>query len=313
MPKTDGHVATAETAELGSLELAYEAGKREWPRVRWPRAAYLAHVNAIRSPKSTHFADLYLSGAAGFDASNAWEVFDGEFSRRTKAFLKAQGMHAQDPDDVWGETRLRLATPTENLRSTALEQLGFASKPTRIAEFCGATRLFSYVLLIARRIAITSGKKADSESRILRVYIDGSPEQQDSPASGEPALDDTELRPRILAAAVEVLRSLPAEDRALFRMVYLQGMTRKEAAAVLSWPDASKATRHLQAIGQQLAAVVADVTGERHADLNTRDPVGLLNFFRTVMQSSGLAPSPLPSGDQRGSHKDLDTAEGETS
>lgn len=153
---------------------------------------------------------------------------------RLRRFCRGLAGHAEDGDDL--------------MQSTVERALG------RAHQFEPGTRMDAWMFRIARNLHIDAVRSAGR--RGMRVDISEIAETQ-----GEDGRDTVENRSD-LAAAQRALQALPEDQRSAFLLVVIEGLSYRDAAAVLDVPVGTIMSRLARA-RVRIEAVVAQGPGER--------------------------------------------------
>lgn len=137
----------------------------------------------------------------------------------------------------------------------------------RLRTFEGRSRLSTWLVVLARREALDRVRARRGRRETAASAIDGAvadpavPERDGSAAPASAAAEDREERDR-LSAAVD---ALPARDRLLVRLVWMDGCAYAEAARLLDVPENSISPWLLRARGRLKQALGAPRDGSPSA------------------------------------------------
>lgn len=249
------------------LTQAYADATRRWPGVSWPVEHYQSHLNGEAPP---HAGDLYLSGAAGYRVDAAWALIETEFGPEVVRILKRLPTADYSLDDLWGDTRQKLIDdhPADDdpLLPDLPEDAGQpGARPAKIIRYRGKVPLVNYMVLAARRLAIS--RKRQMQSRCTTLSLSGGgggsgddedrPWEQPDSAAADPAEEawDNEVAEALVRCLSNALDELSTEQRFLLRMVYDRGMMQKDAGQMLGWSP-FKTSRQLKEATQRLGAAL---------------------------------------------------------
>lgn len=249
-------------AGTASFSIIYEAARRRWPRVDWPRRAFeaLCQREPPRYPD-----DLYLAGAAGHRIDAAWGAIEDEVSPQVCRILHRQPRADYTTEDLWGEIRTRLMEEDEQA-----PPLPSGVHPARILRYRAKVRLVAYLVVVAKRLAISRARRRQPLS--LTAANDETPDHEPAdPRAGAPpqVTSQAELIARLEQAVASAYATLDPEQRFLVAMVFGQGVRQKRAGAMLGWSE-SKTSRALSAVAQRLGEALEDL-GEAEWDGAMRD------------------------------------------
>jgi RNA polymerase sigma factor (sigma-70 family) len=223
------------------IEKAYKNAISRWAKILWPKESFASHVDSVRSKdiEPVHMEDLYLAGAAGFRIDPAWEVIDTEFSGRLKNTLSHMPLADMTPEDAWSETLAKVID-----EDAEKDPLPDGRRPAKIIRYRGLVKLLNYLIVIAKRIAITRSrkKKPDYFLSAMEGFDKAVPNSADSPEKKLVTKDTMKL---IFERLSDAYKNLSTEQRFLVMMVYRKGMRQKQAGKMLGFNE-SKTTRHLK-------------------------------------------------------------------
>lgn len=217
------------------VETWFTEARQRWPDVAWSLDRFRTRV-ARRTPVFP--VDLFLAGAASERVDAAWIRIDGEF-RQPVCFRLREKLRAdlQLCEDSWQMTMATLIQPRSD-PTDAPEHL----RPLRIAEYEGRTTLLGYLAVIAGRKAIDQLRRLRSEAARSARSAAG------EPAVTDPSWPDAEEREAARSLAsdfVSAFGALAPSQRVLLRLVFGQGLRKREAGEVLGLRD-YEVSRQLQ-------------------------------------------------------------------
>ncbi len=218
----------------------HEATQR-WPAIAWPPEAYLAHLG---NETPSHPVDLFLGGAAAHRLDEAWEVIEQELGPETRRILRHQPTADYDLEDLWGDTIIKLMdndeSPSQNAESTENIILPDGRQPARIIRYRGKVKLLHYLILIAKRLAISRQRKLKP---VLFLTLVGQDLQNTKDPGGQLADTKTatpdvdaqrnETAQNMIHALAQAWTDLSSQQRFLIRMVYDRGMKQRDAGELL--------------------------------------------------------------------------------
>jgi RNA polymerase sigma-70 factor (ECF subfamily) len=203
----------------GVLRGLVEAARAEHPEVCVDELAFAAHLGAVTAPgagaaelASLRAADLWLALGCAQGDPRALRVFDHQFLGALPRLV----------------ARLRLdRAAIDELGQVLRERLLVGAPQPRIATYAGTGPLEAWVAAAAVRTALNLRRQAAPAARAAR-------DQESSlPAAGlDPELGYLKARYRrdFEQAFEEALISLPASDRGLLKLHYLDGLTLDQLA-----------------------------------------------------------------------------------
>lgn len=290
MASTQPTTATnaAPTNAQPSARAIFNTGQTRWEHITWPYEAFQQHLTILGAHTHRNAADLYLSGAAGFRIRDAWSAIQHAAGDRAIQLLNRYRLRGCDPEDIWSDALVKLARDDTQFPTQPFNALGFQDTPAAIVRFDGRCTLVNFVILVAKRLAFDAMEKSQNTSTTSTDAI----ERTEADATTTPFADrlsNPAVSSALAKALATIFADLTAEDRALFSMVHLHSMTRREAADFLGWRDPSKATRHLQNIGAAIHSAVDNAVGT--ADLTPQDAESVMQILRRVLQADDPRPS----------------------
>lgn len=257
---------------MGVDEVAdWEVARRAWPGVALARDVFDAHVHAVAAelPAGTPLAmaDLFLACACAHGVAGAHAAFDRAYVHRVPAYLARVERDAAVVDEITQRVRERLLVARPD-------------GPARIADYRGRGTLDAWVRVVALRLHATMAgestrgvsldDEADEVAPRLRMLAVGGQGADLSAAKAE----HREAVERAVSAA---LRELPARERTMLSMHYVDGLS-LERIGKLYRVDKATVSRWLRAARERIAdealARVQDETGAT-AD-EARSLLGLL-------------------------------------
>ncbi len=236
--------------------LLYERGARAWPRVAWSVEAFERH---LAGEKPRFIEDFFLAGAAGHRVEQAWVEIEESMGPACRRVMAHQPMADYTPDDVWAETRVRLLADDDEA-----DALDDGRMPARIHRYRGMVKLVNYLVVIAKRLAISRRRRMRPT---LSIDRGGEDEEDRGPAlpdaGGEQpseALERQEQAAAMREGLMKGFRALTGEQQFLVAMVYRHGMKQKEAGALLDWSE-FKTSRQLSKAMATLRKAMCEVSG----------------------------------------------------
>ena len=232
----------------------YDQAAKRWPSVSWARDVYATHLGG---ENPAHAVDMYVAGAAGHRVGAAWEVIEEEFAPGVQRVLQRVPTADYAVGDLWGETRTKLMEDDPDQPA-----LTDGRQPARIIRYRGQVRLLNYLVLIAKRRAITRQRRMRPTLSLTRDDED-EPQAEipdTSTAAPDASLREQETAEKMTQAVRDAYAALTAEQQFLIMMVYRQGMKQKDTGAMLGWSP-FKTTRQLGKAMDALLAALKDVLG----------------------------------------------------
>jgi RNA polymerase sigma factor (sigma-70 family) len=230
----------------------FKEATNRWPAVKWPKAAYDAHLAGESPP---YPIDLFLAGAAGYRIDAAWEAIESDFAPKAKNILQRQPTADMGAEELWAETILRVIA-----EDPQRDPLPDQRRPAFIIRYRGLVQLINYLILIAKRIGIQR-KRRMRGTLSLSADDAGHPHDfpQDSPSPPE-QLESSEDAAALRSAIAAAYEKLSSEQRFLIAMVYRSGMKQKDAGKMLGWSE-FKTCRQLASAMETLRRSIAQWAG----------------------------------------------------
>ncbi len=223
--------------------------RRVWPKVAIAEERFVEHLAQHAGSSATellagvHASDLYLACALVERDRAALAAFEEHFMSHVRDYV----LRVRIPPDAVDEVK-------QKLRERLL--LGSADSPPKIAEYSGKGALGGWLRITAVRTALNQirGQAARSEQ------VD-----EDVPFAGDPELALLKERASSLFgdAFRRVLDGLEANERAILRLHYLEGLTMDQLAQLYKTPRSTIARRVAAARDQILEATEALLRDER--------------------------------------------------
>jgi RNA polymerase sigma-70 factor (ECF subfamily) len=198
-----------------------------WPKVLVEPTRFAAWVGAHipaggdeAALERVHTSDLYLACACADGDPRALAAFEQAFLSQVPAYIARVDRSPQLADDVRQALRERLL-------------LGGPDVRPRIAEYAGNGALGAWVRVAATRLALNQRRGEARAARPLGDAVAGS--------AINPELDYIKLRyaKEFAAAFKQTIAELPARERAILSLYFLEGMS---SAAIGELYDAHGAT-----------------------------------------------------------------------
>jgi len=200
-----------------------------------------------------HLEDLALACALRNGSETAWEQFVSQYRTILRAAARAIVGHG-------GEERARELADSLYAELYGLDRKGGERKSSLLDYFHGRSKLSTWLraVLAQRHVdglrnsrrtqPVDDGPGGGSDDRLAgRSRWDG----QANAAMEEIDLDRTRLLPRLAGAVAQALAALPAADRLLLLLYYVQGLRLAQIAGMLGAHEAT-ASRRLQKIRAEL-------------------------------------------------------------
>jgi RNA polymerase sigma-70 factor (ECF subfamily) len=269
-----------------TLASLIDAGERAWPGLPRDRNRFLRHLAKRLQPgagcpalRSLHAADLYLACACTYGDGRALAELDRGYLSLVKGWVAHIGRDPAFTDEV-GQVlreRLLLARPPD---------------PPRIGDYAGAGPLSGWLRISALRTAYNLLRAEGARAGCENIEPTSPALAQDA----ELALLRAEYQDEFRAAFANTLADLPASERNLLRLHYLDGLTLDELSPLFRLHKSSLSralARARESILSQTRRRLAEQIG-----LPDREVDSILVFLRSQLDLSLrrlLAPKAAPS------------------
>jgi len=216
---------------VSSVQSSYSLAAAQWPGIAFPEPAFLSHLGDDDPP---HLTDFYLAGAAGHRIQEAWTAIETNFGPKSRNILKRFPKADFTPEDLWSNTLVR--TMADDVNYSPLPD---GRPPAKIIRYRGLVTLLSYLITIARRIAITRNRDNRPMYSLEAVNHEDSPLQHADKRLPIPdiSLQNAETLIATKAALKAAHSGFSPELQFLIAMVYVQGLKQKEAAKLVGWSE----------------------------------------------------------------------------
>jgi len=267
---------TAHASLLESLHLRSNAGRWKVSSEEFATALHRSAVQRFGAEQPTaeaaegyfqslHLEDLALACALRRGSESAWERFVAEY----RPVLQAA---ARVIVGAGGEARARELADSLYAELYGLDRRGVGLRKNSLLDyFHGRSSLATWL----RSVLAQRHVDALRASQRLESLDDGHTASHDlvferaNPALESPDPDRTRLLPRLFAAVSEALAALPAPDRLLLSLYYVQGLTLAQIARMRYVHEAT-ASRRLQNIRLELRRRVESLLAAGSAAHNGR-------------------------------------------
>jgi DNA-directed RNA polymerase specialized sigma24 family protein len=262
------------------IESAYHMARERWQKVVWRIEDYRTHVEQKRNGnKLPAFpVDLYLSGSAGYRLQEAWEVIEKEMGPEVIRVMQHKPRAALTAEEIWSRARTQLIGEAKSQPALPDGRL-----PAKIIAYRGDVRLLNYIITAAINVARAEHRKPKpvswpDDGGFAEVIPDGriSPDMKAAEA---------EMAGKIKKELSRTWLSMNEQERFLVRMVFYQGMKRKEAGRLAGLGE-STTSRLLNRIIARFTAAIKDMDTEMSTDV-------LRDTLRQIMDSGGKAEPQL--------------------
>jgi RNA polymerase sigma-70 factor (ECF subfamily) len=241
------------TSEPLSSDGAYEIGRSAWPAIHLPRPAFIAFAEARASTwkgNAERAADLYLACACIERVPAAIAEFLSTFGERIPLYLKRLARNA----DMVAEVRQVLITRCI---------VGDGEHPPALAGYSATGSLEGWLRATAVREALALNKQSDRNTGDVEEAL----EAQVPWVDREISLFKQIYREPVSRAFATACSRLQAQDRALLRLHYVDGVTTASLAIMYS---ISRATL-IRRLAVAREALVGGVKAELRAAAGVAD------------------------------------------
>lgn len=256
-------------ALAAALQEALATARAAWPELAVEAPAFVGYLAArvpegeepVSAARAVHAADLYLACACVAGDRVALARFDRDFLSRVDRFVAGVDSSPAFADEVRQRLRERLLVGAP-VRGAEEGAAAGAVSPARMADYSGRGALAGWLRVAALRLALNlrrdegGHRLADIESERMEALA----------ASSQPGPELLHLKARYheeFAAAVRAaLASLPAEQRALLRLYFIEGMS-LEALGALYRVHLSTISRRLGRAREEVSRETCRILQER--------------------------------------------------
>lgn len=242
-----------------ALQEAVAAARAAWPELTMDAGAFVGYLAArlpegeepVAAVRAVHAADLYLACACGAGDRVALARFDRDFLSPVDRYVAGVDSSPAFADEVWQRLRERLlvGAPVRGAGDNAA-----AVSPARMADYSGRGALAGWLRVAALRLALNL-RRDEGGHRIAAQESEG---LEALAASSQPGPELLHLKARYqeeFAAAVRAaLAALPAEQRALLRLYFIEDMSLEALGALYRV--------HLSTISRRLGRAREEVSRE---------------------------------------------------
>lgn len=277
-----------EAGELRGLEACLEellaSARAAWPDLALPEATFLRYL-AERTPaegsllealKGLHAADLYLACGCVEGLPLAHVALDTRFLPKVDAAVARVEGSGDGAAEVRQRLRERLLTPEEG-------------RPPRIADYQGTGPLMAWLRAAAVRTALNLRRSARrrahaEEEALVEGTVNG----------GNLELDYLRQRHRadFQAALAEALAALPARERTVLRLHFVEGLSLERIGAMYQ-THKSTVSRWLARAREEVLSEVRRKLAER-LQLSAEELQSLLRVVGSQLDASLSALLPRP-------------------
>jgi RNA polymerase sigma-70 factor (ECF subfamily) len=186
---------------------AYDAAKAQFPRLSISFEEFVSRatsLNVSSDNATARAADLCLAWSAGLGDPWAVDFIEANMVATVHSRLRARGAPAATADDVMQTVRAKL----------------LVDRPPRILMYNGTAPLAHWMFVIATRSLIDERRKnrTPDVNMLVDHLVSPTPLPTDLPIDGG-------LREQARAALKEQLQALPARDRNVLRLHFLEGVS----------------------------------------------------------------------------------------
>ncbi len=231
--------------------IAYTSACERMGSVPWVESQCVKHAQHVAPDGCAFPEDVCISGAAGHRFESAWAFIDRDMRPQAVRILQRYPTPGHEPEDLWAVAVVNLSMETKNYTLNDSELTKADKKPAAIIVYAGKVPLFRYFLTVAKRHAYSqTEKKSPAFFAPDTASISGA----ENPSSQSPSSQSASstCSDRVREQLERVMSTWTAEELFLVHSVYVLGKTRKKAAGLLGWDDATKATRWLQRLCSQI-------------------------------------------------------------
>jgi RNA polymerase sigma-70 factor len=240
---------------------AFERCQRRFPTVRLPIEVYEARIKEILSPElgptdeaakaetfaKIHHEDLYLAIACSHNDRVAWEHFADDYAPLLRNFAAQACRNSSESEDLAQEITARLLRDKE-----------------RLAGYNGRGSLAGWLRVIVSHAAIDRFRRTNRLTSLEELQERGSEAVPQNPEKRkEDETLDSRWGPVFTRVAADCLRRLPARDRLLLCLYYLQNVSLKDLGRQFGIHEAT-ASRWLERIRRDMRKQVERELRKKH-------------------------------------------------
>ncbi|AUX39398.1 transcriptional regulator [Sorangium cellulosum] len=242
-----------------------EEGRRSWPGLQVSVPSFLRHVARhlpdLGAPgahlSALHAADLYLACACGERAPGAVEAFLSRHEADLDAALRGLNVPPAQRDE---------------LRQEVLEKLivGRTGAPPKIGDYAGRGPLGGWVRVATIRTALNALKQKRHDHLTAGAELDDAREH--SAPDPELAFLKAHYRDEVSQALKDAFAGLPADERNVLRLYFLDGLGIDKIAAVYGVHRATAArwvTRGREALLKGMQELLGQRLGIERAEVES--------------------------------------------
>jgi len=234
---------------------AFERCQRRFPTVRISLEVFEARIHQILSSElqsaaafeKIHHEDLYLAIACSHDERVAWEYFADDYVPVLRRFALQACGNPGDAEDLTQEITTKLM-----------------KEKARLAGYNGRGSLAGWLRVAVSHAAIDRFRRAKRITSLEELEETGAAVALESPAKDQDGESlDSRWGPVVTGMAEETLRALPARDRLLLSLYYLQGVSLKEIGRQFAIHEAT-ASRWLERMRRDIRKQIERGLRKKH-------------------------------------------------
>jgi RNA polymerase sigma-70 factor (ECF subfamily) len=202
------------------LDALYESSRAMWPGIHLSQKEFLSHLakrlagepQLEQALHATRGPDLYLACASAKGNSRAITILERDFLRDIPSAVARLRLSKSTVDEIQQLVREKLL-------------LGRGDAEPKIADYAGRGPLDNWVRVVAMRTALSFMRSRSGEPYMDDALADRAVANMPA-GSGDPELDIVRARYEgdFKAALEGVLSRLPAQDRTVLRLHYVDGL-----------------------------------------------------------------------------------------
>lgn len=262
--------ASTEVVRREAFATIWAEGRPAWPSLALERDAFVAwatgHVAPEIDPRGLHAADLYLVGACLTGVAKAARAFiEGPLAEAEGSVLRVLPSPTERAE-LMQELAIHLLTPGE-------------SADPRLGHYDGRAPLRAWLRMTAVRRALNKTRGKTKHVELEEAALDRA-------SAVDPELSTLRRIHRDDIAAIfrEATAQIPADDRALLRLHYIQGSTLAELAAIHR-TSRSSMHRRLEGVREALMERIARMVRER-IRLDDSQQGSMLRIFQSDLRDT---------------------------
>lgn len=257
-----------------ALEPLFAEGRQSWPALPLSFASFARHVARHAPERSTpqahlpalYAADLYLACACNERLPGSVEALLARYGGEIEAALRSRNVPPDQREELGQEIWEKLF-------------VGRPGAPPKIGDYAGRGPLGGWLRVAALRAALNSLKQRKHERLSSGREVD----EAAHPTAPDPELAflQSQYRDEVFQALKDALAGLPADERNVLRLYFLDGLSIDKIAAVYAVHRAT-AARWVTRGREALLKGTQDLLGQRFR-LDQAEVASLVGLVRSQL------------------------------